>query len=61
MSIQAEQFTLGQTSTIWEVKLTDCLTSQVIDTSNISTVSIEFTKSPISFLKAPLSFPTQPN
>ena len=38
-------FTLDQLTTTWEVKLTDCSSGQVRDTSDISSVGITFTKS----------------
>ena len=41
----AEIFTLDQLGTTWKVKLINCLSDQVVTTTNISTVSILFTKS----------------
>lgn len=40
----ATKFTLGQLTTTWEVKLTDCISDTAFDTSQIDTVSIVFTK-----------------
>ena len=40
----ALEFTLGQLTTTWEVKLTDCVSDEVRDTADIDTVSIVFTK-----------------
>lgn len=40
----AEKFTLNQLGATWKVKLIDCISDQVVSTTNIDTVSIEFTK-----------------
>ncbi len=40
----AEQFTLNQLGVTFKVKLINCLSDQVVSTTNISTVSIVFTR-----------------
>lgn len=40
----ATSFTLGQLTTLWEVKLINCISNTPFDVSQISSVSIVFTK-----------------